>query len=34
MPIGSGRVMHLVAFYSFKGAATDPEKLRLTDSLS
>ena len=33
IPIGGGRMLHLVVVYGFQGAASDPEKLRLTDSL-
>ena len=33
IPIGEGRILHLVVVYGFQGAATDPEKLKLTDSL-
>ena len=33
MPVAGGRVNHLVVVYGFKGASTDPEKLRLTEKL-
>ena len=31
--IGGGRILHLVVVHGFQGAASDPEKLSLTDSL-
>ena len=33
LPIGQGKVMHLVAVYGFQGADDDAEKLGLTDQL-
>ena len=33
LPLGSGRLMHLVFAYGFQGADEDAEKLRLSDQL-
>ena len=33
LPVACGRVVHLVVVYGFRGASTDPEKLRLTEKL-
>ena len=33
IPIGGGRILHLVVVNGFQGAASDIEKLKLTDSL-
>ena len=34
LPLGHGRVMHLVVVYGYQGAEDDAEKLSLTDQLS
>ena len=31
LPLGHGRIMHLVVVYGFQGAADDAEKLCLTE---
>ena len=33
LPLGGGRVMHLVVLYGYQGADRDPERLALTDQL-
>ena len=33
LPLGDGRLMHLVVVYGFQGATDDAEKLGLTDEL-
>ena len=33
LPLGGGRVMHLVVLYGYQGADRDPEQLALTDQL-
>ena len=33
LPLGGGRIMHLVVLYGYQGADRDPEQLALTDQL-
>ena len=33
LPLGGGRIMHLVVLYCYQGADRDPEQLALTDQL-
>ena len=33
LPLGGGRIMHLVVLYGYQGADRDPERLALTDQL-